>query len=190
MKLWLIRHAAVNVAPGICYGQTDVTPDPDALQTAAHRLATEIPQATIMWHSPLQRCEQLSMEIRRERADLTSKIDFRLLEMHFGPWEMQSWKDIGKPAMDDWLSDFLHRRPGGEPSGASRAESVGELLERVAQALKDSAALAQKQHPIAWVTHAGVIRAALALARGQPILEAADWPQDDIPMGSAIQIEL
>ena len=42
-RLWLVRHAAPQVAPGTCYGALDVPADPAATQAAARRLAAALP---------------------------------------------------------------------------------------------------------------------------------------------------
>ena len=41
-----------------------------------------------------------------------------------------------------------------------------------------------------WVTHAGVMRAALLLARGVRLTaSAADWPADDLPFGEVLALQ-
>ena len=83
---WLVRHAAPQVAPGTCYGALDVPADPQATQQTARRLAEALPTATLMSHSPLQRCEQLAHYLLALRSDLDSNPDPRLREMDFGDW--------------------------------------------------------------------------------------------------------
>ncbi len=128
-RLWLVRHAAPLVAPGTCYGALDVPADAAATQTAALRLAAALPRAARVFHSPLQRCEQLAKVLQRLRPDLASKRDARLRELDFGAWEGQPWSAIAKSAIDAWTAAFATHAPGG-------GESLALMLERVASALQ------------------------------------------------------
>jgi hypothetical protein len=80
-----------------------------------------------------------------------------IAEMHFGAWEGQRWDDIARSELDAWTEDFAHYRcgSGSAHSGAQSGESVHELLQRVARVLVQSTQHSQ----LAWLTHAGVIRA-------------------------------
>lgn len=165
-RLWLVRHARPLVAPGICYGALDVPADAAATRTAAEQLAAALPHGAQVWHSPLQRCEQLALDLLTLRPDLTAKPDTRLREMDFGHWEGQSWDAIGKARVDAWTADFCGYAPGG-------GESLAQMLERVQSALAscgaghgvianageepDATAMGAASD-IVWITHAGVAR--------------------------------
>lgn len=165
MQLWLVRHAQPLVPPGVCYGALDVPADAQATQACAERLAQALPQAALVRCSPLQRCEQLRKILLGLRPDLASKTDPRLAEMAFGSWEGQAWDAIGQPAIDAWVANFGHHRPGG-------GESAHAVLQRVGAALQDT----QADNGV-WLTHAGVIRAAnLWLAGVRDVPNAAAWP--------------
>ncbi|CAA9415567.1 MAG: Alpha-ribazole-5'-phosphate phosphatase [uncultured Ramlibacter sp.] len=95
--------------------------------------------------------------------------------MDFGAWEGQCWGEVGDHSMAAWMADFQNHRPGG-------GESVQSLLDRVADALTTANSM---QEDCAWITHAGVIRAARLLVRGQgEVRTAGDWPQEPVPFGS------
>ena len=175
MTLWLARHAEVLCPPGLCYGSTDWPADAAATARAAAVLARELPAGTSVAVSPLARCQQLAEALHPLRPELARGTDARLREMHFGAWEGRPWRDIARPEFDAWMADFAHARPGGD------GETVAELMARVAAAWDQAQASTQ---PVAWITHAGVMRAARLLARGarQPA-RAADWPADALPMG-------
>jgi alpha-ribazole phosphatase len=81
--------------------------------------------------------------------------------MDFGTWEGRAWDNIPRAGLDEWAADFLHARPHG-------GESVAQLRARIQAALADFRA--RPGHHLL-VTHAGVIKA--ALANGP---RAADWP--------------
>jgi alpha-ribazole phosphatase len=151
-RLWLIRHARPLIEPGICYGSLDVRADEAAALQLATELVRELPQGITLMHSPLQRCEQTIEYLCAQNADFSYKRDQRIAEMHFGAWEGQRWDDIVRSELDAWTDDFAHYRCGSNEGQVG--ECVHELLQRVAQALMESAQYAQ----LAWLTHAGVIR--------------------------------
>ena len=181
MKLWLVRHAQVLLPPGICYGATDVTADAAATMSAAQALAAELPQGLSLRVSPLQRCEQLAQALQGLRPDLAYKTtEPCLAEMDFGLWEGQAWSSIPQSALDTWVADFAHHRFGGR-------ESVAEVMQRVALAWDVTW---QAGQDAAWITHAGVIRAASLLHRGVRQVQRADqWPKEGPGFGDWLMLE-
>lgn len=166
--LTLARHAQPLVAAGVCYGALDMPADPHATQQAAAALAQTLSIGMQMISSPLQRCELLAKTIQGLRPDLTYKTDARLREMNFGCFEGQRWDSIAPETLDEWTADFWQHRFGG-------MESVAELMARVASLWDEARAGGQPQ---VWITHAGVIRAAMLLDQGvRRIDRAQDWPQ-------------
>lgn len=165
--LWLVRHAQPLLAPGLCYGATNVPADPHATHQAALAIAPELPTHITVISSTLQRCELLAQHLKGLRPGLTYKTDARLTEMDFGCWEGQRWDAIPRAAYDAWTADFAHHRFGGQ-------ESVTEFMQRVSAAWHDSH---QRPGPVLWVTHAGVIRAATRLSQGiSTVTQASQWP--------------
>lgn len=182
MKLWLVRHAPVLAAPGLCYGVSDLAADPLATQQAAQTLAAQLPVGMVLHHSPLQRCELLAQALQGFRPDLALSSDERLREMGFGAWEGQQWDAIPRAAFDAWTADFTDARPGGQ------GETVRELMARVAHAWDEARASGADR---LWVTHAGVMRAALLLSRGVRLpAQAADWPGDALAFGGLMCLDL
>ena len=169
MKLWLARHAQPLIAPGTCYGATDVAADAQATQQAAQALAQVLPPGVLLVSSPLQRCESLACCLQGLRPDLAGTTDARLREMDFGCWEGQRWDAIPPDAFDRWTTDFDAHRFGGR-------DSVSELMQRVAAVWDETQARGLET---VWVTHAGVIRAASLLAQGvRQVAQASQWPPD------------
>ncbi|MFT3780084.1 MAG: histidine phosphatase family protein [Ottowia sp.] len=181
MTLWLVRHAPVLAAPGLCYGASDLSAEPEATRAAAERLAVALPEGLAVHASPLQRCEQLARVLQALRPDLTLKTDARLREMDFGGWEGVPWADIPRADFDAWLAGFADARPAGD------GETVRELMARVAAAWDAHRA---RGEPAVWITHAGVMRAVLLLARGVRLPErATDWPAEPLPFGRALRVQ-
>lgn len=166
-RLWIVRHAAPLIAPGICYGHLDVPADPDATHRTASALAAQLPGCPTIVTSPLQRCEQLAQSLCALKPDLTSNVDSRLKELDFGAWEGRAWDAIGKPAVDAWTDHFAHHAPGG-------GESLTQMLQRVHAALNDAC---QQSGDVVWITHAGVARCVEWLERHGPdrLPHAREW---------------
>lgn len=184
MKLWLLRHAQVELDAGLCYGASDVPAGQAITEQAAQSLALLLPAGLPVWVSGLGRAQQLAGELGRLRPDLGAACtDFRLNEMDFGQWELQRWDAIPRCAFDDWMADFAHHRFGG-------AESTQQVLDRVAAAL--DALRASRTPEAVWITHAGVIRAAQFIARHghASIRSVAQWPTDAPEPGGHVRLTL
>lgn len=150
MALTLLRHTCPDVAPGICYGMSDLALA-DSFTTEANALLATLPPIDRIVTSPLSRCRLLADHIARW-AGYPVNVDNRLQEMDFGRWEGQAWADIPRTEIDAWVADFMHARPHG-------GESVAMLRARTLEAVEHYRQLAG--HTLI-VTHAGVIKAALA----------------------------
>ena len=174
-RLWLVRHACPDIAPGICYGRLDVPALPAASRAAAQALAHALAQRiAAVRHSPLQRCELLALDLRRLRPDLAqiSHPDPRLIELDFGYWEGRAWEALPRADIDAWSADLHCHAPGG-------GEALAGMLARVAQALDDAARAGWKTGgDVVWLTHAGVARCVDWLLRHGPDepADAARWP--------------
>ncbi|MEM7639843.1 MAG: alpha-ribazole phosphatase [Pseudomonadota bacterium] len=150
MAVILVRHTTPRVAPGTCYGQTDL-PLVDSFEAEADQVLQSLPPIANIVSSPLQRCRRLAEHVAQARG-LVIEIEPRLQEMDFGAWEGLPWNEIPRHELDAWAADFLHACPHG-------GETVARLQARVRQALKPWQAF---ERTTLCVTHAGVIRAALA----------------------------
>jgi len=184
MKLWLVRHARVQLASGLCYGASDVPADPDHTQAVAATLASVLPLGALLWVSGLGRAQQLAAAVRAQRADLAAPtVDLRLNEMNFGQWELQAWDAIPRSAFDGWMADFAHHRFGG-------VESTQQVIDRVAGALSATRETGAEQ--AVWICHAGVIRALQYFAAHgtRPIEGVHQWPEHAPEPGGYIQITL
>ena len=155
MDLYLIRHPRPTVDVGVCYGRTDMAVEEEHLLEAIQRLQLLLPRNFQVWSSPLTRCRRLS-----ERLHVEPRFDDRLMEMNFGAWELKSWDQIERAAIDAWANDPLDFISSG-------GEFLRDLCTRVAAFLDD---VADESVPLVLVTHAGVMRAAAAHLLGN-----VDW---------------
>ncbi|MDF3085323.1 alpha-ribazole phosphatase [Burkholderia sola] len=152
MDVVLIRHPAVGIEPGVCYGRSDVplaeSADDGAQAVRTHLAEWGVPPPEQVWTSPLTRCASVAERLARA-FDVPLLGDDDWQEMDFGAWEMRRWDDIDRAALDAWAADLMHACAHG-------GESVARFVARVA---RQADALAAFDGPQWVVTHAGVIRA-------------------------------
>ncbi|AIP62453.1 alpha-ribazole phosphatase [Burkholderia thailandensis] len=165
MDVVLIRHPAVAIDKGVCYGSSDVPLAAGAAAGAAAILrrlsalgAAPAARASRVWSSPLARCANVA-RVLADDVRVPVEIDSRLREIDFGAWEMRSWDAIGRDALDRWSADLMHSREHG-------GESAAQFVARVRPAL---AALAASASASWVVTHAGVMRALASHALDVPL---------------------
>lgn len=170
MDIVLIRHPAVALDAGVCYGQSDVALAEDADVSASAltlRLATlQVPAPRVVLSSPLKRCSALACEIANDFGCALSQDDC-LKEMNFGDWEAQRWEAIDRELLDDWASNFEHARAHG-------GESVAQFVERV-RAWLDAFSQTRELSPAYVVTHAGVMRVIASLVLEVPLERCLRW---------------
>ena len=173
MQIYLIRHPQPSCVDGLCYGRLDVGVERQVLSDAADSVLAHIPRRTLagarLYSSPSSRCSGLARHLAAPREPILAE---DLAEMSFGDWEGKAWDAIPREQMDSWTADVWGYRPGGGES----AEMVAARWERWVQQQRKA-----KSDGAVVVTHAGVIRVALARSglRREPLaLEA------EIPFGS------
>jgi alpha-ribazole phosphatase len=187
VKLHLVRHPRPDVAPGVCYGASDVpVREIELARVHAALAAAGLPGALPVIASPLQRCAELAR--RLAPRDLT--LDPRLKEMDFGTWELRPWDEIARAEVDAWAADLLGCRPGG-------AENVLDVARRVAAWLADVRAGCVGELVV--ICHAGTIRLLSAMhavdttnagsAIEAAALQAAQTPHD-IGYGTTVTVEI
>ena len=150
MPLIVLRHTRPEIAPGLCYGRSDLGLAAD-FDTAAREIAGTLPAVSRIVSSPLLRSRRLA-EALGEARGLGIEVEPALRELDFGAWELRRWDSIARAEIEAWAADFLGGRPHGGESVAMLAERVGSALDRHVPA----------SPPVLWVTHSGVIRAVCA----------------------------
>src|SRR6516165_8162935 len=158
--LVLVRHAASKGA-GTFVGQKD-----EPLSEAGHRQLQELARKLsgfrfhALFASDLRRALETARRAAR-RQNLQIQIRPGLREMHFGRWQGLSWEQIRKHepgATNLWMRSFPSQPiPGAEAFPAFKTRVRSEL-----KAIVD----ANRGRCVLVVTHAGVIRVALADALG------------------------
>lgn len=164
MRLTLVRHPAPAIAPGLCYGSSDVAVTPQSCDGALAALAGALPRdASAIYSSPLQRCGALAIPLAAQLGLSPPRRDARLAEMDFGAWELRRWDDIPLTEIDAWAADLVHYPPGGGETVLQVARRVAAFLEALRRQRTASAIV---------VCHAGTMRL-LAALRDHESVEAA-----------------
>jgi alpha-ribazole phosphatase len=150
MQLYLIRHTAPDIQPGICYGQSDILLK-NTFESEWELLKINLPlDAEIIFSSPLSRCLTLATKIG-SHLNLKITTDVRLMEMNFGRWELRDWNDIDQVALHKWMNNYQSEKcPDGECY-----EDVLVRVKTFLEHLKET-----KLKSVVVVTHAGVIKLA------------------------------
>ncbi len=82
MRLILVRHPQPLVAPGLCYGSTDLAVAPQELARVLAAVGPTLPPGLPLFSSPLRRCAELAAALPRASLEF----DARLVEIDFGAW--------------------------------------------------------------------------------------------------------
>jgi alpha-ribazole phosphatase len=178
VPIFLIRHPEPRGAGGVCYGREDLCVEPESVKAAAAAIRARIP-AQVLAHaeffsSPLSRCRVLARELGAAKP---VEIAGDLAEMDFGAWEGKPWDVVPRAELEAWAADVWGYRPGG-----------GECAHMVAARWRRWSAKVRAHGAanVVAVTHAGVIRVALA---GQGRVSAAEFAGISIGFGSVHCLE-
>ena len=144
MNLTLIRHTAVDVPKGVCYGQSDVPLkdlDNDAKEVCKNLTDNSFDK---VFSSPLSRCTLLA-----KKCGYTNFCtDNRLMEMNCGALERCRFDEITDPRLQLWYEDYLNVAP-------TEGESFIQMQQRVLSFVEE---LKKENYTdVAIVTHGGVI---------------------------------
>lgn len=167
-RLTLVRHAPTVASRARRFAADEALDEAARQQARAARSAFEVADRFVC--SPMARA--------RETADclgLAYTVDVRVTECDFGAWAGLTFDEVrarfGDDAIDAWLAD-PHAAPHGGESLADVATRVGEFMAE-AHTLPGSTLV---------VTHGGVIRIAVVLARGEPLGRL--WGMDIAPLSA------
>ena len=176
MEVIFIRHTSVDVAPGVCYGQTDVPLKPTFEEEAAvtaENLKVYIP-FDYVYTSPLTRGVRLATYCGYPDAER----DKRLMEINFGSWEMKSFELNDDPRLQEWYADYLNVAATGGESFAMQYERISRFLDELKK---------KPYHRVAIFAHGGVLICAQIYAG---IIKPEEAFSALTPYGGIIKIDL
>lgn len=144
----------------MCYGRRDVPVSPEETERVAQSLRACLPpdllEAAPIHSSPLSRCCALARRLAPSGAAVIAP---ELQELDFGSWEGRAWDEVPRGELDAWARDPWAYAPGGGES----AQSVLLRFQAWAGRLEAAGSAA-----VVAVTHAGIIRIALAAGAREP----------------------
>ncbi len=159
LRWWWIRHAPTAGPTNLIHG-TDDAPADLANSAALMHLAKSLPATAKTLTSKLPRAVQTFEALRRLNRNLAAAhIDPDLGEQDFGRWTGRSWDEIASEAQGFW-NDPINTAP---PAG----ESYRAMCERVRRCI--ATRNGTPGGDLIVVSHAGPIRAALAVALDLPL---------------------
>lgn len=157
--IYLLRHTAPKIDPGVCYGESDVDLHEDFHEIHLPSVLKKVEELEFdkIYCSPKIRCRKLADAIAHNIGFDSISDDSRLKEMNFGDWELVKWSDIyNDPKSKIWFDNFLI-----QPT--VNGESFLDIVERAKSFLMDIKEEAQRSN-ILVVSHSGFIRALIVVS--------------------------
>jgi len=187
MRLVLIRHTTPyldgdKILSDYCYGQSDLQLAP-TFNAEVAAIKTNLDQfhfdsTVTVLSSPLSRCGQLATQLF---PDHSLEWEERLMEMHFGEWELRPWNQIPFAEVENWKNDLMSYKPGA-------GESFFDVVERCRSLLIE---MRERQFAdtdsLVFVTHSGPIRALMYLQLQQPPEQTIAI---SIPFGHIVELKI
>jgi alpha-ribazole phosphatase len=168
MQIYLIRHPKPVDVLGACYGRRDVAVGAEDTWAATLAVRQQLPASVLqnasIYTSPLSRCATLAGDLA---APGVPTVDHDLIEMDFGSWEGRSWDAVPREQLDAWSRDLWGYRPGGGENAQAVADRWNRFLNRLRRMNRET---------VVAVTHAGVIRVALAQAGRRDLADLTEAP--------------
>ncbi|MFZ6747794.1 histidine phosphatase family protein [Undibacterium sp. Ren11W] len=182
MLLHLIRHPKLDIAPDICYGQSDIPANHVHCTQIADELRMLLPVNLSVISSPLQRCHVLARMLHHAPV-----IDARLMEKNFGAWEMRSWENIARAEIDAWVLDVVGYVPFGGESVLMMAKRVLDFLTSLPMCRE------LEGTETVLVTHGGPLSMILAYQFGmsaEDLANAVAMKRKNLDFGDCVQVQI
>ena len=155
LQWWWIRHAPAAGKGSVIHGTNDAPADLTDIRSLQH-VADLLPTDAVALTSAVTRARQTYAALRQANPALpAADIDSDLNEQDFGDWTGRTWDQLAVDAADFWKDPLSSAPPHGESYAAMSARVQRGIIARAAKLRRGSLIV---------VSHAGPIRAALALA--------------------------
>jgi alpha-ribazole phosphatase len=181
MSIFLVRHTAPDILPGICYGATNVPVHDAEFARVMPLINAALPDTALVVTSPLTRCRRLADFLAETSKGREVVIDGRLVERDLGRWTNKQWEDIPRDEARAFAANFLDHWPPpvetddgpvlrgvGVAPRLGAGESVRAMQTRVLQAFEAAWEMAEGRNLVI-VAHAGPIAAMIAQWQGEPL---------------------
>ncbi len=166
-RVLLIRHASTDAVGVVLAGRRDGQPlnVEGRAQAAALAVALEREQVTCVYTSPRDRALETAVAVANTHA-VTPVIMPELDEMDYGVWTGRTFDDLNLDP--SWRAFNASRELAGAPGG----ERLSEVRVR-ARALLERVRTCHVGETVVAITHAEIVRVALAEATGMSLDAAA-----------------
>ena len=178
MAIYLVRHTAPNIAPGIIYAASNVPVHEAEFKRVIPLLDAALPESALIVTSPLTRCRRLADFLAMNRDGGSNQrtviLDPRFIERDLGRWTGKRWDDIPRAEAKALEADFLdHWPPPVETDDGpvlrglnvyprlGAGESVRAMQMRVVEGFEAAWDIAEGRNLVI-VSHAGPIAAMIA----------------------------
>ncbi len=162
MSIFLVRHTAPDVKPGLIYGDANVPVHEAEFARVTPTISAALPPSALIISSPLSRCRRLADFLQVDSGEREVRVDERLRERALGRWQGGTWEDIPADEAAAFKANYLdYPAPGGE--------SIRVLRDRVVAAFEDGWSSALGRH-LVLVCHAGPIACIIAHWRGDTLM--------------------
>ena len=178
MAIYLVRHTAPNIKPGIIYAASNVPVHEAEFRRVIPLLDAALPESALIVTSPLTRCRRLADFLAMNRDGGSNQriviLDPRFIERDLGRWTGKRWDDIPRAEAKALEADFLdHWPPPVETDDGpvlrglnvyprlGAGESVRAMQTRVVEGFEAAWDIAEGRNLVI-VSHAGPIAAMIA----------------------------
>ena len=185
MAIYLVRHTAPNITPGIIYAATNVPVHDGEFKRVIALLDAALPQSALIVTSPLTRCRRLADFLAMSSTPGSNEriviLDPRFIERDLGRWTGKQWQDVPRAEAREFAADFLdHWPPPVETTDGpvlrglnvhprlGAGESVRAMQTRVVEGFEAAWDIAEGRNLVI-VSHAGPIAAIIAHWLGEPL---------------------
>jgi alpha-ribazole phosphatase len=184
VSIFLVRHTAPNITPGIVYAATNAPVHDGEFKRVIPLLDAALPESALIVTSPLTRCRRLADFLAMSRGGSNDRIvilDPRLIERDLGRWTGKRWEEIPRAEAKAFEADFLDHWP--PPVETERGpvlrglnvhprlgagESVRAMQARVIEGFEAAWDIAEGRNLVI-VSHAGPIAAITAHWLAEPL---------------------
>jgi alpha-ribazole phosphatase len=178
--IYLVRHTAPDVKPGICYGASNVPVHEAEFARVMPLVDQALPQAALIVTSPLTRCRRLADFLAATSTTREVIVDEHFVERDLGRWTGLHTSEIVKDDDAAYTKNFLDHWPPAQVVNGERVlrgESIAPRLgagesaramERRVLAGFDAAWERALGRSLVIVAHAGPIAAMIAKWQGDP----------------------
>lgn len=171
-QLIAYRHPPIHNPDSLCYGRYDIALA-EGWQEAMGQLTPYRPTTTRLFVSPSSRARLMAAWLW---PDALVCVTEALAEMDFGRWEGKPWSAVPEAEVSHWGDDLLHHSPPG-------GESAVQMQQRLTGFVEDML----RYDRVEVITHHGVLKLLLGMARSLPVAEALRL---QVPFGGRVVLRV